>query len=320
MSITQTSWPVTGAGTNLQNIFPSFKTLPVDFKRVDDTVASLSSGTGGLVQMVFSNAFDVDLVAGNYIVWESDGYSLRSSRIEQIINTTTILIDEVFTNANAANSFVNYRKNYYLEARFVEKNTTTNEQTNVVLVLDEHSRVPNTLEGDILLDMSVIGDLITTDFSISSGLISNFFQEFKMQYRESYQGQRNLSWNSPSQDDNIMVAISADTVPFNDFTDKDFEGLFFADAYPSFLTYIRSDINDTDPNTQLLFTLHQYAIDKTILQSDVIASFTNISGVIGLFADPATIGNSTVFIRMVASVVTSTGQYDTGQYDSSQYA
>lgn len=320
MSITQLSWPVTGAAPNLENVFPSFKTLPVNFKRVDETIASLSSGTGGLVEMEFDNAFDVDLVAGNFIVWESDGYSLRSSRVEEIINVTTILINEVFTNADNANSFINYRKNYFLEARFLEKDTPTDEQTNVVLVLDEHSRVPNTLEGDILLDMSVVGDLITTSFDLSSGLIDNFFKEFKMQFRESYEGQRDLPWESPSQDDNIMVAISADTVPFNDFTDKDFAGLFFADSYPSFITYIRSDINDVDPSVQLLFTLQQFAIDKTLIQSDVIATFINVSGVIGVFVDPATIIEPTVFIKIGVSVAISTGQYDTGQYDPAEYA
>ncbi len=117
-----------------------------------------------------------------------------------------------------------------------------------------------------------------------------------------------------------MVAISADTVPFNDFTDKDFAGLFFAESYPLFITYIRSDINDVKPLVQLNFTLNQYSIDKTLITSDVVASIINSSGVIGLFIDPASIDIDTVFLQFDVEVIASDAQYEITEYETTEYA
>ena len=324
MSLTQTSWPVIGTFPNLINVFPSFKTLPVNFKRVDNTIASLSSGVGGLIQMEFTTPFDASLLVGNFIVWKSDGYSLRSSLVEQIINTTTLLINEIFTNSDNENSFVNYRKNYYLEARFVKKETPTDQQTDVILVLDEFSKVPNDLNGTIVLDMSIIGDLINPNFDLSTRLIEGFFKEFKMQYRESYQDQRNLPWNSPDQDDFIMVAISSDKVPFNNLTDNEFDGLFFAESYPYFITYLRSDINDIGSFFQLKFILNQYSIDKSLISSFLLKTFVNtfenVSGLIGVVIPPEVILEETVFIKLDIKTINTDFQYDPSQYDSSQYS
>lgn len=323
MSLTQLDYPVTGALGNFINIFPSQKALNVNFNRLDVTIATIASGTGGVVELTLSDILDVDLVSGDFVVWASDGYKLRTSRVIDVISATVIEVEEVFTSSDATNGFMNYRKNWFLEARFVAANTPTDQQANVVLIIDDFSQVPNALDGSVILDISVVKDVLEPSLSVVTELATTLSQLFKLQFRESFEGNRDGLWISPNvgpaNDTPIMLVLASQNVAFNDFADASIIQIKFVEKYPLMFSYIYSDINDGGVST-LTFSYEQYTLDKQLISTTQISAFTDTSGVINLLIDPDDIDSSTVFIKTLVQTITQSGQYDPTQYDPTQYA
>lgn len=323
MALTQLDYPVTGEEGSFMNIFPSQKKLNVNFKRLDVLISSIASGTGGIVELTVGAPLDVDLIAGDYIVWATNSYKLRTSRVVQVISSTIIEVDDVFTSSDASNGFVNYRKSWFLEARFVAANTPTDQQTNVELVIDDFSQVPNALDGNLSLDLSIIKDVLSPDISLSTGVALSLSKVFKFQYRESYTGNRDGVWVSPNiapaNDTPIMLVLASKSIVFNDFSDSFIDIINFAQDYPLILNYIYSDINDNGAS-ELEFKYNQFSLNKTLISTISIGSFSDTSGVIILLINPNDISPSTVFIKPFVEMTTSNSQYDPTQYDPTQYA
>lgn len=315
--ITQLDYPVTGGIGTYENIFPSQKALNVNFERKDVLINSIASGTGGVVELTLADPLDGNIVDGDFIVWQTDSYSLRTSRILDIISPTVIEVDEVFSSSDATNGYVNYRKNWFLEARYVAKDTPTNQQTNVITVIDDFSQVPSALDGFVALDVSIVRDVLVPSFSLTSEINTNLFIEFKFQFRESYETNRDGAWVSPSPDLPLMLVLASKDIVVNDFVNQD-EYLFVED-YPLMTSYIYTDINDNNNNT-FSFQLSQYTLNKTLITTDEIFSTLNLSGVVNLYVSPNDIDDDAVFIKFNTEQTTDNAQYDPAQYDPAQYA
>lgn len=324
MSLTQLDYPVTGEVGSFENIFPSQRALNVNFNRTDVTIASIASGTGLIVELTLSSVLDADLLEGDFVVWETDSYKLRTSKVVQVISTTVIEVDEVFTSTDATNGFMNYRKSWFLEARFVAATTPTDEQDNVELVIEDFSQVPNALDGSVVLDISIVKDVLIPDFSLQTEIAEGLFQIYKFQFRESFTGNRDGTWISPNvgpaNDTPIMLVLATKDIAFNEFVDEDVVlPIRFIESYPTLFSFIYSDVND-EGATQLTFRYEQYKINKELINSTEIGVFNDDSGVINLFIPASEIQPRTVFIKAFVDVVTSNAQYDPTQYDPAQYA
>lgn len=324
MALTQLDYPVTGEVGSFENIFPSQRALNVNFNRTDVTIASIASGTGGIVELTLDDDLDADLVEGDFIVWETDSYKLRTSKVVQRISDTVIEIGEVFTSSDATNGFVNYRKSWFLEARFVADDTPTDQQDNVELVIEDFSQVPNALDGSVVLDISIVKDVLVPDFTLQTELAEGLFQLYKFQFRESFDGNRDGTWISPNvspaNDTPIMLVLASKDIAFNEFVDEDvILPIRFIESYPTLFSFIYSDVND-EGSTQLTFRYEQYKINKELINSTEIGVFNDDSGVINLFIPASEIQPRTVFIKAFVDVVTSNAQYDPTQYDPTQYA
>lgn len=319
MSVTQLDYPVTGVEGSYLNVFPSHNPLNMNFLRRDVLISAIASGTNGVVELTLSNTLDNNLIVGDFVVWGTDGYSLRTSRILDIIDTVTIELDEVFTSTDNTNGFMNYRKNWYLEARFLSHKTATGAQTNVELLLEDFSQVPSSINGLVVLDLSVIRDILIPDFSLSTGISEGLSKMFKVQYRESYETNREGVWISPSDDIPIMLVLASQALTFNDFTDTNLtQGRYYKD-YPLLFSYIYSDINDNGLAT-VIFTLNQYTLSKELIMSKVIGELAEDSGVFNILVKPSDIYENTVFMNVSITKVYRNLQYDSSQYDGTQYS
>lgn len=323
MSLTQLDYPVTGAVGTFMNIFPSQKLLNVNFQRLDVSISTIASGTGGVVELTLSAVLDSNLVDGDFVVWRSNGYSLRTSRILDVISTTVIEVDEVFVSSDATNGFMNYRKSWFLEARFVAANTPTDQQDNVELVIEDFAQVPNALDGSVVLDISIVKDVLVPAFSLTTEIATSLSKIFKFQFRESYDTNRNAAWISPNvapaNDSPIMLVLGSKEIVFNDFTDAGILRSKFAEKYPLMISSVYSDINDSGSNT-LTFSLSQFKLNKELISITEIAAFVDVAGVINLFIDPNQYDDDTVFMQVTVAKTTSNAQYDPAQYDPAQYA
>lgn len=322
MAITQVNYPVTGSVGTYRNIFPSQRALNIDFLRRDGLISTISSGTDGNTRLELSAAYDVDLAVGDYVTWFSDAYTLRTNRVTELVDASTFDVDNPFNSTVATNGFVNYRKQWFLEARFVAKDTPTDEQ-DAVLAIDDYSQIPSARDGSLSLDCSLPGDLLTPDFEVETGLATGLFTEFKVQFRESYSTDRAKTWVSPTPDVPIMLVLGTQTMPFNDFTDTTVLQKRFIWSYPYLFTYVYSMINDNADNV-VTFNLLQYDISKNLIDTQAGYNVaTDLNGVylVRFTADEGdNILDECAFIEITALVTSSAGQYDPTQYDPTQYA
>jgi hypothetical protein len=153
MSLISVNYPITGTAGAYQNIFPASKRLDFTMTRIDQSISSISSGTGGFVN-IQTTADMTGVEIGDYVSWGSDAYSARNSRVFNINSLKEIEVEEVFTSLVATNGFINYKKNWYLEIRYVSENTTFGDQ-NAVPIMAFNSQVPNSVDGSIVANIAV---------------------------------------------------------------------------------------------------------------------------------------------------------------------
>lgn len=314
MAVTQIDYPVTGEIGTYKNLFPSQKPLYMNFNRKDAIIDSIVSGVDGNVRIAITGTFE-NIEIDQTVIWQTDGYGLNAAQVVSIIDPSTIEVNVPFDSANAANGFINYHLNWFLELRYVRSESVTDSQT-AIQILDDFSQIPSSLNGNVRANIGLPSDLINADFTLT-GLQNNLFIEYKIQYRQSYEAQRTLNWVSPSLDIPILlVHATVDLTP--GFTDM-LNVKRFIKGYPLNYMIVYSNVNDAGNNTFNVI-LNEYALDKSLIQSVTLDSISNLNGVYNLLVDTNTLDEGTRFIDFESQLITNNGQYDSTQYDPTQYA
>lgn len=315
MPLSNIVYPITeSGGVFSNNIFPSQQPLNFTARRIDQTINSITSGTDGVVRInTLSPLTGVGL--GDFVAFGTDSYSARTSLVINVIDPNTIEVDEVFTSANVTNSFINYLKDYFLEIRYVQGDSASDDQS-ALEVIKDFSQIPNNVEGNIQANISVPADLIEPSIVTTTQEVPSLSVSYKIQYRESFQGNRAGTWISPTVDAPILLVHAASSA-FEGFTDTDLTKIYARD-YPLYYSYIKSSINDTV--NEITITLRQYDITKTVISETQEASLSNLNGVVLVVVTPDKIDSNAVFIEFVDSIVSSGGQYDPSDFDPGQYA
>lgn len=316
MALTEISYPVTGSAGSFQNTFPSQKPIFAEFNRKDGVINTIVSGVDAKVRINVTVPF-VDIQVGQFITFDSDGYPLTSAKVLSIIDPSTIDIDVPFTSSNAANGFINYHRNYFLEIRFVAANSASDDQ-DAFLIIDDTSQIANAKNGDISANISVPGQLISPDFEIATGLADNLFQTYKIQFRESFDGNRSGTWISPVSDIAIMLVHGSVDFEVNEFGDPEVTKRYVK-GYPLVYSLVYSGVNDEGAN-ELRVQMVQQGLDKTILKEEDLTIIMNLNGVFILRVDTDTLEEDTTFVSFSYILSTSNAQYDPTQYDPTQYA
>lgn len=316
MAIINTSYPVTGTVGAYSNIFPSQRRLDFTMRRKDAGITSISSGTDGVVRIEADDTL-ADISVGDYVSWGSDAYTARSSRVIAVIDVDTIEVDLPFTSTNASNGFVNYKRNWFLEVRFVKKDTATDSQVAVEL-FDFTSKFNSSLVGNVTANISLPYVFLNPEFTTTSGFASGLFTEYKVQYRESWDQNRTEDWISPTPDVPIMLVHgSGDIEPL---TFSDYGQLKrFVRGYPIMGTFIYSSVNDGEGGNQITLRMKTYTIGKVLIDETIIVQEDNFNGVYVYAIDTSVLPSDAVFIKLESELVADVGQYDGDQYDPTQY-
>lgn len=316
MALTELSYPVTVSSGAYQNKFPSQDPLFLKLNRKDETISSISAGTDSKVRITIPGTF-VDIKVGQFVTWETDGYSLRSSRVLVIVSSSSIEVDVPFTSIIATNGFINYHRNYFVEARFVIPTSASNSQLAAEIITD-YSQIPNQKNGNVNVPISQPADLLTPTFELVTGIVNGLFVEYKVQYRESYEGNREGLWVSPVEDIKIMLVHGARSLDVNEFPDSELTKRYVKE-YPLVYSMVYSDVNDSGSNV-FSVRLTQYDISKTELETNEIASIPDMNGFLLLVVDTSTFNEDTRFVQFSSSKAVSASQYDPVRYDPTQYA
>ena len=316
MALSEISYPVTGDIGTYQNTFPSQKPLYAEFLRKDVTIISIVSGVDNNVRLQASANFD-NIQVGQFITWASDGYAVNSAKVVSIISADTIEVDVQFVSSLATNSFINYYQNYYLEIRYVQASSVTDDQ-DATEILDDYSQVPNNKLGEIRANISYPSDLLIPDFDYAIGAAAGLSQTFKIQFRESWAGNRSGLWVSPSLDVFIMLVHASEDIAINSFTDEALTKRFTR-GYPLLYSLIYSGVNDEGSNS-LKIKMTEFDLGKNQIQETVIDDVINFNGVYIIAVDTNTLDAYTTFVQFSYILSSSNKQYDPSQYDPTQYA
>lgn len=315
--ITQTAQPIQGELNAYNNVFPSQKPVEYTFNRKDIEILAISSGVDNNVRIQASADFD-DIQVGDYVTWQSGGYSLRSNKVVSIISPDTIEVLLQFSSTDASSGWMNYYRRYYLEARFVERDTVTDEQ-NAIVIIGYNSQISNDKEGNITLDCATVSDLITPVIDLSVDVQPTLTTGFKIQYRESWDNNRDGAWVSPSLDVPILLVHASKDITFNEFIDEsNYTGKFWR-GYPLVVGLIHSSVNDNGQNT-VKIDANKHLIDKSISSTIEVSNDFDLNGLVIPKIYPADIEEGIVYLSFSATITGEARQYDPTQYDPTQYA
>ena len=315
--ITLISTPIEGAEGTYKNVFPSQSPVDYNFNRKDGVITSITSGADNKVNIVSSVAF-TDIVAGDFVTWETDTYQLVSTRVINVISPTSIEVDRTFFSTNVGNGWINFKKRWYLEARFVRPLTATDEQT-ALPVVDYEAVLSSSKSGDVVLDVSVLSDLIDPVLDLSTTEQDSFSSVFKVQYRESWEGNRAELWTSPTPDVPVLLIHGSREIPSDAFIDESLYSRKMWRGYPVYVSYSHSAINDQDTNG-VIITGTRHQANKTEIDSFEVSNSLDINGLLITKIAPEEITEETMFLTFGARVTSNKFQYDPNQYDSTQYA
>lgn len=317
MSLTNVVYPVEQANGVYQNTFPSNKPLYFTARRIDQTITTISSGANSKVQITTSSPM-VGVEVGDFVVFGSDGYSSQSAKVLVTNSTdpTSIDVDVFFTNALVSNSFINYHKSYYLQIRYVSKDATTSDQ-NAIEMFEDYSQVPNDIHGNIQANITLPAELLNPNFNIATGMVEGLSKSYKIQYRESYAGNRSATWNSPSDDISILLVHGTNNIPINNLTDNNITKRFIK-GYPLIYSFVYSDVNDGGAN-QVIVEATQLDIKQKEIQTDEVFNDFNVNGVGLIYIDSSTIDENCAFITFSFFSTNSLGQYSGTDYEAADY-
>lgn len=318
MPLIDKTYPVTETNGVYQNIFPSNKPLYFKARRVDQSINVISAGADNKVKITTLSPM-IGVEVGDFVVFGSDGYTNQSAKVLVINSTdpTSIDVDVTFSNSIVTNSFVNYHKSYYLQIRYVLPDSLTNDQLANELFSD-YSQIPNDLSGNIQANITLPAELLNPDFDIATGMVDSLSQSYKIQYRESYQGNRSDSWSSPSLDNPVLLIHGTNNIPVNNFTDTEITKKYIK-GYPTIYSFVYSDINDGEYGNQVIIDATQLDIKQKEIQTDEVFNDFNVNGVGLIFIDPSTIDENCAFITFKIFSTDNLGQYSGDDYESEDY-
>lgn len=320
--ITLDSYPVVGTDGNYSNIFPSQKTLNAVFTRKDSLIDSISSGTDGNILITMTDDLETDsLSVGDYVSWYSEGYGDNRSKVTNLTGTNSFEVDKSFTTTNSTDGFVNYKQNWFLEVRYVSPDSVTDNQL-AVEVLDDYSAFyPNTL-GVINANIALPSQLIEPELSITNGVNDNLSVSYKIQYRESYDDNRENTWVSPNYDgesiDKKILLVHGTEDISEGFTDEGFIKVYTR-FYPLMYSFIHSDINDTG-STKISIIVTEYSMSQSEISSYEVSEIENMNGVAIIAMDTNSLDSSTAFLKFSYTIETSNNQYDLTEYKGTEYS
>lgn len=325
MAIIPFDYPAKTVDGIKQNVFPSQAPLIFSLLRVDSTIGSITSGTNGRVRIsTQAVSGDAEVEVGDFIQWRGNTYSARVSRVTNVIALNDFEVDEIFVTAEGSGGIVNWKKDYFLEFRFVNPDTPTDEQ-NAVELFNFQTRASNDILGVINANIGAPSSFIRPTFQLQTGTNPGLSVGYKIQFRESFLNNRELPWQSPvnvtSEVEDIPILLIHGSKPVSG-TEGFPEPVSIQKVYAGFpfiTSFFRSNVNDAG-SVVTNFNASYFDISKNLIASQLLASVSNLNGVFVINESTENIPDNVVFARIESETVDFNQQYDPSQYDPSQYA
>lgn len=317
MSVSLVTYPVVTASGKVYNIFPGFSSVELQFKREDLAIVSISQGTDNRIVVTVSGDITSSLAIGEWFYLYAEGVSHIYEGVYQVYDisfsspNTVIEIDDQYIQA-ATTGYINYKQNWYLEAKLVDKDN------NLILKYPALLQNDGSPDGIVTINTSMLVDFLKNEILSASGELVNAREECKVMYREVWREDDTQSFTLVDEYP-IVIIFSADETEIEDFINS-FEFPRLYEGYDFFLNFLHSLENETGKRIQVTFD--ELDINKTNITTNNLLVDFNVDdfGILQAnFEDnPNPIDDDTRYIVFNANT-SSQADYETGDYNDNDY-
>ena len=317
MSVALTSYPVVTSSGKVRNIFAGFQAVELGFKREDIQIDSVSSGAGAKILIDVVGDITSSLNVGEWLYLYSEGATFTYDGSFHILTVvfsspnTEITVEGSFIEVTSS-GYVNYKQNWFLEAKLV--NPDNNDILNYPQLLQNDGN-PN---GEIEVNTSMLVDFLKNEIFITSQEITEGRQECKVMYRESWREDDTDTFTLIDQEP-IIIIFAAEDSEIEDFVNG-FEVPRMWEGYPFLLNILHSLENYVGERVVVSFDELDINKDNIILDT-LLTNFNPIAfGILQAnFNDNSKeIEDNTRYIRFNANS-SDAADYETGDYNDTDY-
>ena len=244
MALTLISNPVVTELGVVKNLFAGFLPVEFGFKREDLAVSACGQGSNNKLLITIGVDLSNDISIGDFVYISSEGvnYTYDGSVEVLAITATTITIDVVFIE-NTTGGYINYKRNYYVEAELV------NEDNAAVKVLSFSLKDDGDNAGNITIDTSIANDKNELEFEYILQALENSRLKFRLQYREVWEGSSESFTLVP---DVLILYFATEQGPIESFI-QELDEAFIYEGYPFGGILLHSDANDGGDNLSMKY-------------------------------------------------------------------
>ena len=215
MGVTLTTYPVITESGKIRNIFAGFDAVELTFQRSDIDIVNISSGADAkiLIDVAGDITSALNVGEGLYLFGEGLTYTYDLSAKILDINynapNTEITIDAPFIQV-ASSGYVNYKQNWFLEAKLVDPDNN--------LVWKYPSLLSN--DGDpsgvVNINTSMLVDALYNDIAETSQEITTAREICKVMYREVWRENQTEAFILVD-DEPIIIIYAAENAEIESF-------------------------------------------------------------------------------------------------------
>jgi hypothetical protein len=312
LSLTLVNNPITVESGITNNIFAGFLPIEFGFKREDAQITNVGLGIGTDIRISVGIDLTSILEIGDSIYLNAigiTGYEYDETGTITDITTTTIDLDIRFIEV-ASSGYINYKKNYSVEAQIIDPDNTD------ILLIPFSIIQDGDIQGNITIDLSIINDKNDITFNYVSNENQDMRIKCKFQYREVYEGSNNPFIINPDE----IIVYYATTQGQTETILNSLDDPKIYKGYPFIGTFMHSDINNQE--VAIDFKFDELNINQgTITSNNDIATLNaNKFGLlfINLYKD-FSYDNDTKYVRLISQYTSSYPQYNPDQYNNLQY-
>jgi len=262
MAVTLESYPVFTQDGIINNIFPGFLPLTIDFKREDLEIISITQGVNDKILITVLGDITSDISALEFLYFYSEGTTYTYNDSGQILDitfggvNTEITIDFDFIEISSG-GYINYLQDWLLEMRLVSPDNQNIKVIKPTLADD------GTNSGEVSIDISIAVDTLTQEIKFAGGEVTEGRVKFQCEYRPSWRDNRDEAWIL-IDDTPIIVVFSAEEFEPEMFI-MALDNPILWEGYLTGISYCHSDSNYLAERLQAVF-------DELDINKDVISS------------------------------------------------
>ena len=316
MSLNLVKYPVTTT-SQINNLFAGFLPVNLEYKREDAQIVSVGAGANGKIQVVISGDITASLNVNEWVYLYAKGNLFDYDNSYQVIDisysnpNTFITLDSDFIE-NASIGYLNYKQNYFVEAKLVNP---TNEK---VMAYSDVLEINGSASGDVVINANALVDGLTDTISESSQEITSARNICKVAYREVWR-ENQINTFTVQFGEPLVIVYAAENIETEKFINNQNEPTIFA-GYEFIINSAHTNENNTGQKIGVSFD--ELDINKANITTDnALSEFESKDfGILqaNFSENIIAINGNTQFIKFNL-ITTAKPDYKAGDYKAGDY-